>query len=186
MRNLVRIAFIIMTTTQLSFSQSKHEERYIKWSPDNKLAYRDFQMEFKNYKKDTGLFRNFADAECGLFFEYNVNNDTLAFEVYAYFDKDSSIAFPTTPKYRIEHEQIVFDVCELYARKLIYYLQNLTNKENVKMLPDYFETLNDERFNFLIDIPFDTNSQKILSRKISKEIDSLKNFAEINGKVILH
>ncbi len=90
------------------------EEKRIKWRADDKLTWDDFQA-YPDYND----FQIAALTSSAISYRYYCMDDQLHVTVDAIFRKEESWVKPEamTPHY-LEHEQLHFDITELYARKL--------------------------------------------------------------------
>ncbi len=103
---------LIVFSVQLGFAQK------IKWSPGYKLKWSDFQNRAARNPNDNTA----AYAYCGI--QYEVVKSTnpkkpVSIKVYSVFDVQKSWKRSAElPDEILNHEQIHFDISELYARKL--------------------------------------------------------------------
>ena len=95
-----------ISTLNSVFGQEK------RWS-DEKLSWSDY----KKVIQQSGIHHAFTYS--GITFELSSENDTVVIRVYSYFDPGQSWVHPDhrVPAL-LNHEQLHFDICELYIRKL--------------------------------------------------------------------
>lgn len=91
----------------------------IEWSPNQKLEWNNFKAP-KNYKSPTD--NSAAYTYCGI--SYNVTKSSLpqgkvSIKVKSVFYEDKSWKKTENPgDYLLKHEQLHFDIAELFARKI--------------------------------------------------------------------
>ncbi len=98
----------------ISFAQPNENNSLVKWDAHNKISWDNFIV------KDTN--DRFA-AESNTFFKANfyLKNDSVFCQVITYLNADRSWRkpwLPTEGEYAINHEQIHFDITEIFARKI--------------------------------------------------------------------
>lgn len=103
------ISFLLLCYTFFSFGQ----EDFKFWHVDSMLQWDDF--------KGFTTIKNAHDAStnCNIAYYFDIQNDTIFFEVNAYLDRNKS--WRKKMKCDLDllmHEQIHFDIAELYARLL--------------------------------------------------------------------
>ena len=118
-----------------------HRTKYgaaIEWTPDYKLEWSDFKASGKVSK---GF--SVAASTCGFGYDGIVRHHEMIVNVYVRFYCRESWKNPgyDLPEV-LRHEQLHFDICELYGRKLykgILQLRkdNMLNESNLKRLYDY-------------------------------------------------
>ena len=107
------LLFIYLGNCRNVFSQTN----MIYWKENRKLKWKDFQGKAKKESE------HFAISSTGSFFDYRLENAKdsakIIFETYAFFNKDSSWSksWGRSP-YLLKHEQVHFNITELYTRKL--------------------------------------------------------------------
>ena len=106
----VVILFVFLTLKLMS--QNPGGDTII-WSSDYKLSATDFQ----NRKKSNG--RLAAATSCQILTTYYYSQDSITLCVYAIFlKKRSYLIAPYFSDRLLKHEQVHFDITELYSRKL--------------------------------------------------------------------
>jgi hypothetical protein len=103
-------------------------ENEIMWHKDRKLKIRDFKGD--TLKKEKNVV---ATTSSGLKLAYRgqMTKRKTIIEGIAYFDcRQSFFTFDGDSLFTLEHEQLHFDITELYARKLIQRLDNEFNSFN--------------------------------------------------------
>src|SRR4051812_25317948 len=120
MKKIVVIAFILF------FSKIYGQDNTVLWSENQSLQWKDFA----GMVKDTSRFdaESFAEVR----YRYNwTRHNQLNFEVYAHFNKNDSWYRPgTQTDGLLKHEQLHFDIAELYARKLKQAFETYSYSDN--------------------------------------------------------
>lgn len=165
----------------------KVHEKQIEWSKDRKLTWNDFKGKPIN-RLD---FIAGAESNCGFGFQSNVVRliGKVKMKVVNTFDCNLSWVLPENKKSieLLEHEQLHFDLSQIYARQLRKKLDdsklNLFNfmKESNKIFDDIFilfkerQTLYDSETNHGIN----NAVQKNWKKNIEKELNELETYSEI-------
>jgi len=85
----------------------------IEWTPGYRLKWSDFRASEKH---SPGF--SIATSTCGFGYEAMQNGDVLKVNVYVRFYCDESWHYPAMRlKDVLQHEQLHFDICELYGRR---------------------------------------------------------------------
>jgi hypothetical protein len=126
-------SFILLMRAANFFSSTDD----IRWSADRRLEYSDF----------SGLTPSsspwVANTSSNIYFSYDFNNDELHdITVYSSFTPSKSWMKEKVPEV-LHHEQLHFDITELYARKLYLDASKLIgNKGNTNQLKQLFKDAN--------------------------------------------
>jgi len=106
------ILCLFLSTCYISHAQTKAEP-LVKWDAENKISWENFNV------KDTN--DRFA-AEANTFFKANfyLKNDSVFCQVVTYLNAHRSWRKPfmKLDEYAIKHEQMHFDITEIFARKI--------------------------------------------------------------------
>lgn len=184
-------AFILL----LSFVQQQYD--FIFWNAKRPLRLEDF----KAVQKDTiqiGNTGRFKGAQSQLKFKFNTSQSsyttTPKIEVLVYFNPNDSWMLIKDDR-TLEHEQIHFNIAELYARKMRKSVDSL-NMLNINDFQIYKDKINDwskkyDNYDILFDQEIDDRvyylngkvlshkdkgQQKFWKEKVDKEIKMLQNF----------
>ncbi len=154
----------------------------IDWTPDVKLKWSDF----RNAKKGKVAF-SVASSSCGFGYNGFVQGAEIRVSVFVRFYceeswKESGFSQADV----LQHEQLHFDICELYGRKLYQGIQALRAKDrlNEKNLQKLYDSLVKEYDEFQDRYDRETKhstvggKQKEWNERISKELDRLAAFAD--------
>ena len=124
---LKNIFFFVGFITLLSFSFVKDE--FILWQENKKLKIQDFKAENKDTVKVNQ--QQFLGAISAIRIEYSSfqrnKNSVPNFSIKTYFDPNESWMLLKND-YVLQHEQIHFDLTELYARKMRKSVESLRQK----------------------------------------------------------
>lgn len=163
------------------------------------LIYHDnnVQLKWKDYQGDAEDDVN-ASALTSIGFRMGykgtARQDSLVVIVEAFFDKQNSWAKKDTTAYALKHEQIHFDITELYARKLKQSIQGatLTYKNYQSVLRDLerkaHHDLNtaDSIYEAVTDYSKNKVEQKKWNDNIAVDLANLKAFEADTFKVPVH
>ena len=124
---LKNIFFFVGFITLLSFSFVKDE--FILWQENKKLKIQDFKADNKDTIKVNR--QQFLGAISAIRIEYSSfqrnKNSVPEFSIKTYFDPNESWMLLKND-YVLQHEQIHFDLTELYARKMRKSVESLRQK----------------------------------------------------------
>ena len=124
---LKNIFFFVGFITLLSFSFVKDE--FILWQENKKLKIQDFRADNKDTVKVNR--QQFLGAISAIRIEYSSfqrnKNSVPDFSIKTYFDPNESWMLLKND-YVLQHEQIHFDLTELYARKMRKSVESLRQK----------------------------------------------------------
>jgi hypothetical protein len=126
-QNLKNIFFFIGFITLMSFSFVK--DNFILWQENKKLKIQDFKAENNDTIKVNR--QQFLGAISAIRIEYSSfqrnKNSVPDFSIKTYFDPNESWMLLKND-YVLQHEQIHFDLTELYARKMRKSIESLRQK----------------------------------------------------------
>lgn len=142
--------FLSLAIAIQSFSQSDslkiESDEVIYWSENNLLKYIDFQARQDSSYNVDGLLAN-ATAATEIRFSVFTNDDgNTCFKVMNVFLRNKSWMVKKTP-YVLQHEQLHFDISEVYARRIRKRLSQLIGDDmaDVNVLKDEIQILLKER-----------------------------------------
>ena len=109
------LVLLAMATT-LFWGTSSTTTDVIYWTPDYKLTWEDFEGD-PNYKHN---YKDVAAMTVSGIVDYRGCEDgKIIYKIKSYFEKKHSwVKLAGRNDHTLEHEQIHFDITELYARKL--------------------------------------------------------------------
>lgn len=113
----------LYTTYQISKDSPGNK---IIWSKERQLTWSDFQA------KPDSLIKDGEDASTSTQIAISLENkkNKFIFNVQCYFERDKSWTVTNTSPYLLKHEQLHFDIAEIYARSLRKDLQEMKDIQN--------------------------------------------------------
>ncbi len=186
--NMVRIKIFLFTCMQLAVTsgitaqqarQAIDFTEYQKWQKFDPLDWEDFKgSKPSEYQGDAGSVVKIKATPF-------IVKKKIQYNVYALFNKQKSWAQKRSPKL-LKHEQLHFDIAELYARKIRKKIALLSNagEDDLKVYNREIETLMQESNDF--DRLYDTETlhgallqqQLAWEEKVSKSLLDLEGFTE--------
>ena len=181
------ITIPVMVTANLTAQQTKEPvdfKVYMEWQEFDPLDWEDF----KGYRPDQ--YNGDAGSVVKIKAVPYIVRKKIKYDVYALFDKTKSWALERSPQL-LKHEQLHFDIAELYARKIRKKILQLSgNKKNdLKTYNREIRKLLNEsnEFDRLYDVETLhgslTRKQKEWEHKVKQSLTSLKDFAR-KGNII--
>ncbi len=180
---LISLYGILSVTGYCQDKETK--DSIIYWNKQTKLTWKDFhgirpEHELTDYGTEA-----MAASAVEISYPAMILGKSISFKVYCRFVKDKSWTKDTISKKLLAHEQLHFDIGELYARKIrqkIYLLEG----QGVKNYDTYkqdIDKLLEERDS--TDIKYDKETlhgaidfaQQEWNEKIAKELEKLKEYA---------
>lgn len=179
MRKISLFLFLIAAVAFKSFGQElpeRENDTIIVWTQDRKLTWNDFQR--RNLKGPKA-----AQSDIGIDVRTRYNgNKNFKYVVFAYFYKRES--FTETNKLDVlKHEQVHFDIAELFARKMRFRLHQLSreafNKQKYlraidAVYEEYF--LFQKRYDKETKHSISKDGQKEWNLKVADALDDMKDF----------
>lgn len=186
----IKLIFIIFYL-HLSIIVFSQNDDFITWNKNYKLKIEDFKGEpYKSPKIN-------AYAGVGIAYKYSLNSNLnfVDIKITAFFDRNkSSFVKSDNIKVTLEHEQLHFDIAEIYSRKirkeLIDYKFRRINFEK-KFLKIYmkFRYKDMKNLNMLYDkettYPINEVKQLEWNNRIAEMLKELEAYSEPNIKVKL-
>lgn len=167
-----------------SFIQENHDR--LLWQ-NGKIAQSNFKGQPNPKVKYSAI------SSCGINMDCNSKQDTLYVVVESWFMQSKSWVRGNMSIALLKHEQLHFDITELFSRKLRYEIfiksfqrvsvekELLRLKTNIEKSLSEFQDLYDAETNHCKDI----KKQKEWEGKISKELKKMDSFKETKVKVLL-
>ncbi|MBX2906871.1 MAG: hypothetical protein KF744_12585 [Taibaiella sp.] len=155
----------------------------IRWSPDKKLVFGDFAGQLDSSNKHGAI------SFCDLNDVYLIDYDTLEYNIFAFFRKDKSW-MKVNDTDLLFHEQMHFNIAEIYSRSVKKKLNLLANKKVddsavYRIFIAEVEKINELNSQFDFETRHGTLEQatKIWAEKINFMLDSLLDFEKPQGKI---
>lgn len=172
---LLSISFILFSLTTKSGFE---EEEKILWSPTKKLKWDDFKGEVDTTKALVGAV---TCSEIKII-DSRLTNKIPILTIGCYFIKNRSWKI-VTDDYSLAHEQLHFDISEIFARKIRKSIDSLNKKkiENPnqyqKVIDFYLKNLENYQDLYDNEVYFNEKKQALWSNKIASELLKYKKWA---------
>lgn len=107
-------AWALLSVLILGLSSSSDSPDIIYWSEDHRLTWKDFEGQPRfDYESISAL------TSSGIVHYQGCQDGRIIYKVQAYFEKKESwVKAEALTDHHLRHEQLHFDITELYARKL--------------------------------------------------------------------
>jgi hypothetical protein len=106
--------FILLASTTLSFVEN-NEDRYLFWKPEARLRWPDFRGHVRVEDEDAA-----SASYIGFLHQITkcAKGDSMILDTRAFFNKSNSwVKIPAVNPSLLSHEQLHFDLAELYSRR---------------------------------------------------------------------
>jgi hypothetical protein len=162
------------------YSNYQKNDSIIVWRDTERIKWSDFKYS----TVDTFDFAEAAQISTSISYRYNVINDIITFEIIALMHKENSWTTDTLSNDLLEHEQLHFDLTELFARKMRKGVITLKSKGVIE-LTQYIDLINNlqteyykEQRNYDEETMHGSNhtSQEIWNEKIRSELMKLERY----------
>ncbi|MGE0638554.1 MAG: DUF922 domain-containing protein [Bacteroidia bacterium] len=175
MKSSLLVSFLLFTGLN-SFAQSKDT---IYWNANRKLTWEDFKG---HPDKTTNLL---AMTQAGIGYEVACNNGELKLKIYCYFNVHKSWTKENDSEELLRHEQVHFDITELYTRMLRKKVSELSDpcgkdiKELDKAYSNIFKACAGRQDEYDRESEHSLNDaqQKMWEERIELELKALEKFA---------
>ncbi len=179
------IVFFKVTETysqNLKDLSGKESDTLIIWTKDRKLNWSDFQS-----KKGTINFEGAQSATSTMLIPFLSKDNIYYYKILAGFFKNKSwVDSVYTEDFILKHEQIHFDIAELFARKMRKEVNNLKLKDEI-LLPADYRLIHDKFYilykDYQNEYDLETDHAKIYKmqkkweEKVAKELDELEEYS---------
>ncbi|MCG3164254.1 MAG: hypothetical protein POELPBGB_00008 [Bacteroidia bacterium] len=174
MRYAVIILFI-MLASQSTLAQSKDT---VYWNAERKLKWQDFKGR---PDESTNLL---AMTQAGIGYEVACNNGELKVKVFCYFNVKKSWTKEEESDELLRHEQLHFDITELYTRKLrklVSELEDPCGKNISKLNGLYEENMKgwvkaQDDYDRESEHSLNNEQQRLWDEKVARELKELKQY----------
>ncbi len=173
------IAVIAFFGTNSAVAQSKKCKDCIEWSAARKLSWSDFRGTPKNAS------RNEALTDSGMSIDLQCDNSSSTVTIQCYFNRQRSWTKDKESKYLLAHEQLHFDITELFVRKLRKQIAALGN--DCQKLNQHIEEYYNKNYRAFVRYQhaYDSESKHSLNKemqaywekKVARELKELEEFA---------
>ncbi len=150
------------------------------WQVDRPLTWEDFKGP-KQYPKDKQKTHHVAGTATKIRTLSYVEKGVPNFQVWAYFEKYRSWSITDTIK-TLKHEQLHFDIQELYVRKMRkrFVKMNASNIKTVALYQEALQTLMNESGQYQLqydkEVLFNPEKQKEWYDNIAQKLKKLKSY----------
>jgi hypothetical protein len=177
----MRIAGFFYLAAIINFSQIKScnkEKEILIWKENRKLSWKDFRQEAPRNS------RHEAVSAIQIRMDYKIKVGLKKYAVYSLFKTNGSWTI-TNSDYLLIHEQVHFDLGEIYARllrKSIRENKAAIDKSPRKKLDSLFNHFRQRLINAQTEYDSITNhslnveGQEMWNKRVKMQLDSLKNF----------
>ncbi len=175
---LFTLLIVVFFKTTISYSQN---DTLIIWTKNKKLNWSDFQS------KERVISFDGAQSMVGIKIKpFLSNNGIYNYKAFAYFKKNKSWADTININaFILKHEQVHFDIAELFARKMRKAVYNLKLKNEI-VLPADYRLIHDKFYALYRDYQdkydLETDHARIYKmqikwdKKVAKELEELKDY----------
>jgi hypothetical protein len=179
MRFTIVFLAVLFSSIQPNFGQNTDCASCIEWSANRPLTWADFQGEPKERS------RHKAVTDSGMSIGFSCNEGIPNVTVRTYFHPEESWTKTTESDALLVHEQLHFDITELFVRKLRKQLDALgpdCNRVN-KHIQDYYDRNYQAYANYQEQYDKETNHsidekrQKEWEMRVAKELKALEAFS---------
>jgi hypothetical protein len=175
---------ILLTTLSLLFVSAngfaqKKCEHCIEWDENRKLTWSDFRG------KPNKISRNEALTDSGMSIGLECNEQTSEVTIECFFDPKKSWSKNEKSDYLLAHEQLHFDITELFVRKLRKQIDKLG--DDCQKLNNYIEEYYNKNYKAFVAYQhaYDSESRHSLNKekqaywekKVARELEQLKPYA---------
>lgn len=140
-------------------------QKMISWESGKQLKWKDF--------KGRTVSTEHADAYSKVIFGFELNgsiDDGAIVKTQAHFDTKGSWVRPTaTTKALLKHEQLHFDICEIYRRKFIEEIQGIKKfsfDHVIDSLNEIFDRLFNEMESFQDKYDHETDHSRVVDKQL--------------------
>lgn len=173
--------FLVLTTLQDGFSQPKDCKDCIEWSESRRLKWSDFKARPKQHLKAEAM------TDSGMSIELKCDGRTSKAVVKCYFNPHKSWTKDKESAYLLKHEQLHFDITELFVRKLRAQLVKLGNDCEAlsKHIEEYYQrnykefVVYQDRYDSESNHSLNKEKQAYWEQKVARELAELDSYASL-------
>ncbi|MFM1875876.1 MAG: hypothetical protein RL266_1613 [Bacteroidota bacterium] len=173
--------FVLFAMNDDIFSQNRECRDCIEWKEGHRLKWSDFKAAPKR------LSPNAALTDSGMSIELKCDGKTSKAVVKCYFNPHKSWTKDTQSTYLLKHEQLHFDITELFVRKLRAQLAKFGNDCEAlsKHIEEYYQrnykefVAYQDRYDRESEHSLNKEKQAYWEQKVARELDELKPYASL-------
>lgn len=181
MKSLLLSLLLILAIGEETFAQQRECKDCIVWKEGERLTWSDFKGTPKR------LSPNEALTDSGMSIALKCDNNTSEVIVKCFFDRNKSWTKDRESEYLLAHEQLHFDITELFVRKLRKQLSHIGNncQELNKQVEKYYNENYKEYVAYQDAYDRESNhsinkqKQAYWERKVATDLAALKPFASL-------
>jgi len=181
MRSLLVLMVLAVSTAFGVQAQPKDCGNCIPWSENYKLKWSDFEGKAQKYSPNEAL------TDSGMSIELKCDGKTSKAIVKCYFNPNNSWTKSKNSDYLLAHEQLHFDITELFVRKLRKQLAQFGDdcKALSKHIDDYYKrnykefVAYQDRYDRETKHSLNEEKQAYWEKKVAKELAELRDFATL-------
>lgn len=175
MKSLIAIVFLIIT--QFSFGQDKE----LPWREGFKLTYSDFEAIPNNNHPFAAI--TYSGMSYGFSADVINGKVKVDYEIKCYFVANKSwMKMDMADEVLLAHEQLHFDITELFARKFRQELSTMNFTENVKQeIREVYLRVNREKVAMQEEYDEETNHSKRRNKQKEWEIRVAEELQKLNA-----
>ena len=166
---------------QFGLSQPKDCESCILWSEGEKLEWSDFKGKARKASPNEAL------TDSGMSIELECDGTNSSAIVKCFFNPTQSWTKSSDPEYLLAHEQLHFDITELFVRKLRKQLSRFGNdcEKLSSHINDYYNrnyrelVAYQDRYDKETKHSLNKDKQAEWEQKVARELEELKPFASL-------
>lgn len=187
MKNLLLLICLFTVVPGFSQISKKMAQDTLIWAPDYFLGKEDFKAKRSTYGNKIPAY-----VTTSVFLYQKENNGTLMFYIEAILLKSKSFMKEETP-YSLRHEQLHFDICELFARKLRQKVaqKNFTKVRDIvgEIQRMYDKTISDwkreeEKYDNDTQHGINAAKQEVWNDNIARQLKALDAFSSISVNIV--
>lgn len=185
---LLPIIFILFSSISNYKKDINDEEDRIFWSNNRKLTWDDFKGIPDTIGKSNLILTTVAETSSGISLENsNTNNSKNQYKIESIFLKNKSWTI-TNSLQILAHEQLHFDLTELYARKIRKAFDSLKIRKNfieenyIKIYNSNIKQLNDINDRYDNETYGNEMNQNKWIKKVDRELLKLKKYEYISAE----
>ncbi|MCB0506828.1 MAG: hypothetical protein KDD21_00875 [Bacteroidetes bacterium] len=178
---LFSLLLLVFQNENFSFELPGKYSTYFTWSANRKLTWNDFKENYKVSKYSVEA----AKVSTSITYGCSVSNNEISYIVEArLYPKASWSNKEAQFDYVLQHEQLHFDITELFARKLRKILsEKIKNHKDYKLVNKYGDKISDDwdvfqdKYDRETDHGTNDSKQKEWNIAIQQQLKMLEDFA---------
>ncbi len=176
MRKLIAILFFTFCNMLIAQHDIVETDSLLLWQSERKLTWDDFKGQSDKRSINIGAITQGKIAIVNTYWK----NDVPKYDIRCYFVKHNSWNI-VTDSLSLVHEQVHFDIFELYTRKIRNAFDSLNQKKVINndvyndLFQSYFKECSELQKEYDVDY-FDKSTRQEWVGRITKELEELKEY----------